>query len=346
MSLILDALKKSEKERKLGLVDKPAYHAPDGTPEPDNMAPPEKPRRPWALLVLAGIILAAGGGYVWEATKKNGAESLIEEETATTNPAPSTPKVVVPAEEKPAPVTTSPVKTETPPAKPKLPELASAEAYANRGWEAVNKGLFNQALSDFDLALGMEPGFILARFGRGWANEKQGDFDQAMMDYQKVLDLAPDHADAAIGHGVLLTYQGLFDQAATDFERAFNIADETLRPYAFLWLVTAQARAGTMNLDDLDKKAVDMDLTPWPGVLIRHILGHVNITAVLKEADHDDRDQRRERMVVTYYFLGEQALAEGLLAEAKGHFEKALATGMADYRQFAAAQKALDKINN
>ncbi|MDH5772303.1 MAG: hypothetical protein OEY84_04135, partial [Rhodospirillaceae bacterium] len=59
----------------------------------------------------------------------------------------------------PAPETkiASVLKTQKP--TPKLPPLNSATAYLDRGWNSMDRGLFNQAVADFSIAVEMEPGF-------------------------------------------------------------------------------------------------------------------------------------------------------------------------------------------
>lgn len=332
MSLILDALKKSEQDRKSGKDNRAIPNAPQAAPSPDFSAGAQHGKKKWPLILVIGLILGAGGYWLnrGEAPEPP-AKSVVQQ----------APK---PAPEKPAPPAPSPA-PETPPVTTSKPAaLPTAEAYDERGWEAISKGLYNQAGSDFDQALKMEPGFVHARFGRAWTHEKQGRYDEALFDYEKVMEQAPDHADAAIGHGVLLIYQGIYANAAQDFDRAFNVASDDLRPYAFLWLATAAARAGTLDRTDLEKKAAELNLTPWPGVLARHLLGRVDINTLMKEAEDGERDARRQKLVVAHYFLGEQALAEGNLASAQDHFEKALMTGMTDYRQYDAAREGLKKI--
>lgn len=67
-----------------------------------------------------------------------------------------------------------------------------AEAYSNRGMTYFAKGLFNQALEDYNMAIKLNPNLAQAYNNRGNVYSRRGLYKQAIADYNKALELNPE----------------------------------------------------------------------------------------------------------------------------------------------------------
>lgn len=58
-----------------------------------------------------------------------------------------------------------------------------------------------------------------------------------------------------------------------------------------------------------------------------------------------DKLQKPERQATGHFFLGIKALEDGKTDKARTHFEKVLATGAVQFRQYDAAKRELERLN-
>ncbi len=82
-------------------------------------------------------------------------------------------------------------------------DLNDADAYLNRGIVYQRKGQYDQAISDYNKALEINPRFAKAYNNRGLAYKKKGKYDQAISDYNKALEINPRYADAYLHRGIV-----------------------------------------------------------------------------------------------------------------------------------------------
>lgn len=225
------------------------------------------------------------------------------------------------------------------------PHLNTASAYVDRAWTSMDKGLYAQAIADLDRAVSLEPAFADAWFARGWANEKNGNERTAINDYGRAINAQPDHAFALFSRGFLNLYGGNARDAVVDFVRTQGVAtDESLRIYSHLWLYLARAEAGQNAQARLKDDANRETLANWPGPLVLHFMGAMNESAVLDSIEQGPADTLKERRATGYYFLGMAHRLSGDTARARAYFEKTLATGAVDFRQYEAAKRELDRL--
>lgn len=234
---------------------------------------------------------------------------------------------------------------------PPKPQAEVAKVFVDKAWSAIDKGFYNQALRDLDQAVKIEPNLADAWFARGWANEKSGKELSAIGDYARAIAAKPDHAMALFSRGYLNLYIGDARHAVTDFVRAQGVAkDPSFRLYSDLWLYLSRTRAQQGGLAQLGKDVATENLTPWPGPLVRHALGQIDEATVIAAIENDtgkaDKNpSKQERRCTGYFFLGISALLKGDKASARTTFEKVLATGAVQFRQYDAAKRELDLLN-
>ena len=68
-------------------------------------------------------------------------------------------------------------------------EPLSAKEYCNRGVSYFEKGQYDKAISDYNKALEIDPGFAKAILARGVAYYYKGEYDKASADVHKVQSL-------------------------------------------------------------------------------------------------------------------------------------------------------------
>lgn len=278
------------------------------------------------------------------------APSPTAQETAPPIPAPT--HVVKPAANPPAnsapekPVVKTVRPASSAPSTPHaLPALNSASGYVDRAWTSMDKGLYAQAIADLDRAVALEPAFADAWFARGWALEKSGDERKAVHDYGRTIDAQPDHAFALFSRGFLNLYGGKPRDAVVDFVRTQGVAnDDSLRMYTHLWLYLSRSRAGQPAKPPLKDAAARENLARWPGPLVLHFMDAMDESAVLNAIEQGPKAGLKERRATGYYFLGISAQMAGQVDQARRYFEKTLATGAVDFRQYDAAKRELDRL--
>ena len=72
-----------------------------------------------------------------------------------------------------------------------LPKLKNAQAYNNRGLAFFEKGQYDLAISDFSLAIAIDPKNATAYSNRGDTYLIKGQYDEAIADFSKVIEINP-----------------------------------------------------------------------------------------------------------------------------------------------------------
>jgi len=222
----------------------------------------------------------------------------------------------------------------------------TAQTLIDQAWVAIDKGFYNQALRDLNRAVALVPNAAEAWFARGWSNEKSGNELSAIGDYARAIAAKPNYAFALFSRGYLNLYIGNPSAAVTDFVRTQGAAqDSSLRLYSHLWLYLSRTRAGREAKARLAEDTRGEDLSPWPGPLVGYFLGQTDENRVLTAIASGPAQTRDERRSTGYFFLGIQALINGDQNRARRYFEKTLATGAVQFRQYDAAKRELDRLN-
>jgi lipoprotein NlpI len=210
--------------------------------------------------------------------------------------------------------------------------------YRNRGDEYRTKREFGRARADFNEALRLDPEFADAFVGRGLTYHAEGGYGHALADYGEALRLAPESADAFKGRALIYQAEGDYDHALADYGEAIRVSSEKAGMYryrgvAFLYhgdLAKALADLGQAHeLDSSDaysalwldivgyrnktpsqlkQAASTIDMTVWPGPLIRLFLGEADLAQTTAAANDDDPDTKQLEVCEVNFFAGELAL--------------------------------------
>jgi tetratricopeptide (TPR) repeat protein len=106
----------------------------------------------------------------------------------------------------------------------KQSESKDADFYINRGIAYYKKGQYDQATSDYDKALEINPRSAGAFYNRGLVYGKiKGQYDQAISDFTKALEINPRDAEAYVNRGNTYYLRNQYDQAISDYDKALEI---------------------------------------------------------------------------------------------------------------------------
>jgi protein O-mannosyl-transferase len=132
-------------------------------------------------------------------------------------------------------------------------EPMGAVAWNNLGNANINAGNLDEAVRNFDIALGINNGFSMAWFNRGTAEKKRGDtnkdsdhWKRALNDYDKAVQLQPVFPEAYFSRGLVRDLLGDVKGEIDDFKTAIDQNIEN--PQAYINYGVALGKAG--RLDD------------------------------------------------------------------------------------------------
>ena len=104
-----------------------------------------------------------------------------------------------------------------------LLEPDAPEAYDHLGITFNNRGQLDEAIRQFQEALRLDPSYADAHYNLGVAFYLQGRTDEAIRRFQEAIRLKPDHAEAHHNLGVTLGLKGQTDQAIRQFREALRL---------------------------------------------------------------------------------------------------------------------------
>jgi len=105
--------------------------------------------------------------------------------------------------------------------------------YKSRGRSYLEKGQNDDAISDFDKAIALNPKDAETYFFRGNAYYNKRQFDKAMSDYSKAIEINPRYTNAYYSRG--LYYQTIeeYRKAISDFDEVIKIDPENAYAYYY-----------------------------------------------------------------------------------------------------------------
>ena len=222
------------------------------------------------------------------------------------------------------------------------PPSRDASSLTSAGVRHLQMGEYDRAIRDFDRALALKPGLVVAWKHRGIAHRGKGDYERAVADYDHAITFAPNDArlltdrgttylllddyrraiqdfDRAIAlkpdlapalehRGRAHFYLGNFAQAAADLQRGLSF--DSTDAYAVIWLHLIRRRLKQNDAADFAAHAAPIDTAQWPAPIMRYFLGQLSADSLQKVVSVTDADGQAQGCVVAFY-LGEDALLRG-----------------------------------
>jgi tetratricopeptide (TPR) repeat protein len=98
-----------------------------------------------------------------------------------------------------------------------------AKSYNDQGLEALKKNQYDQAITDFNQAIKLNPKFDLAYNNRGFAYYSKKNYDKALADFNKAIALNPKYAVAYSNRGMIYSAKRDFNKAFADYNKAIQL---------------------------------------------------------------------------------------------------------------------------
>ena len=105
-------------------------------------------------------------------------------------------------------------------------EHAAAVQHNERGIALALAGLYEQAVTEFNKAVELDPEYAMAYNNRGDAYWNKGNFDRAIADYDKAIELDPGLAEAYGNRGFVYYLEGELTKAISDLEKCLELSDD------------------------------------------------------------------------------------------------------------------------
>lgn len=95
--------------------------------------------------------------------------------------------------------------------------------YINRALARYHQNNLKGSMSDYDLALDIDPNNFIGHYNRGLLRARIGDSNRALEDFDFVLSIDPDNMMATFNRGLLRSKTGDFSGAETDYTTVLNV---------------------------------------------------------------------------------------------------------------------------
>ncbi len=132
-------------------------------------------------------------------------------------------------------------------------DIISPEMYLKRGVAYYSKGNFNQAISDFNKAIKVDPNYSIAYLKRGLAFFEKKDIAQAISDYTKAIAINPAYEEAYYIRGLAYASQEKFEQAVSDYTKAIEINPDYVQAYINRGFINTNKGNLEQAISDFDK---------------------------------------------------------------------------------------------
>ena len=102
----------------------------------------------------------------------------------------------------------------------------AAGAFFARGFAHTDLGRHEEAISDYNEAIRLNPNFAEAYMARGFTNHNSGKHDEAISDYNEAIRLNPSPADAYLLRGLTKKALRKVEEAKVDYQTALKLAEQ------------------------------------------------------------------------------------------------------------------------
>lgn len=106
---------------------------------------------------------------------------------------------------------------------PPVPLDPRAASLVQAGRTALTAGNVDEAISDFEAALAIQPGHVAILLNLAEATRKQGMFGKALHYYRVALEIEPNNQYALAGEGAALVEKGAVEKARRNYDRLVQL---------------------------------------------------------------------------------------------------------------------------
>jgi lipoprotein NlpI len=222
----------------------------------------------------------------------------------------------------------------------------SAYLYDSRGILRDDLGDHAGAVADFNQAIALaQPTDKIARyyFDLGVSYWLVHDWATAIADDSEAIRHDANFVAAYLGRARSEYFAGKLDAAIADLTTALQLDSRDM--YGSLWLYIAEARAGKDAKGDLARRTQGVDLSEWPGPLIRVLRGDLKPNEVTLPVHNAAWQTKRDQCEEDFY-EAEMFLLSGDKTSAVTLFRAAVDTGVVEYYEYLAATVELERLTH
>jgi lipoprotein NlpI len=249
-----------------------------------------------------------------------------------------------------------------------------AEAFTTAGVTHLQMREYDRAIRDFDRALTLQPGLVVAWRNRALANRGKRDYERALGDYEQAMVFAPNDARLLTDRGATYVLLGEYQKAVRDFDRAITLrpdlapaieqrgrvhfylgnfaqsaadlqrglALDSADAYGTLWLHLVRQRLRQDDSQDFATHAAYVDTTQWPAPVVQYLAGRLGADSLRALAVAPDSTERSPRCVA--FYLGQVALLKGELTSAESLFQETRSSCPAELSEHKGAGAELQRL--
>ncbi len=135
---------------------------------------------------------------------------------------------------------------------------ADPREYYFRGNEYYEKGDYDKAIENYNMAIILNPSFMEAYFNRGLCYYNKKDYDKAIKNYTKAIELDPNNAVIYNNRGDAYYKLQKYDLAIKDYDRALDLNKKYLKAYYNRGLAYAVMEDYDSAINDFSK-VIELD---------------------------------------------------------------------------------------
>ncbi|MFH1267450.1 MAG: tetratricopeptide repeat protein [Planctomycetota bacterium] len=192
-----------------------------------------------------------------------------------------------------------------------------------RGLELVKKGMLDEALAEFDMAVKLQPDYLDGHVDAARVLVDKGMLDEATARLDKVLEFDPEHSETHFSLGVILARKGMVDEALAEFDLAVQFDSDHLEARVNAAVIRTEKGMLDEAMASL-KKTLEIDP--------KHSDAHGSLGVILARKGMMDEALTQFDMALklnpghlrAHANMGRILMLKGLLEEATTHFQAAL----------------------
>jgi lipoprotein NlpI len=182
-----------------------------------------------------------------------------------------------------------------------------AVIFNNRGLAYYNKKDYDQAIRDYDRAIGLQPNHSPAFVRRATTYQEKRQYERALADYEAATQVDPKFASER-PKAFLFFYLGHMTQSAEMFEQHIKSNPDDAWVILFRYLVEAKIGNSLAAARDLEVDATKLKERRWPSPIIDFHLGRIDEKAMFAAANDSDPKIKNEKTCAANFHAGESRL--------------------------------------
>ncbi|MEZ6066444.1 MAG: tetratricopeptide repeat protein [Planctomycetaceae bacterium] len=220
-------------------------------------------------------------------------------------------------------------------------------ALTNRGFVRILQRRYRDAEQDLTKSLEIDPQQATAFGLRGAARLHINQASGAVQDYQTAATLNPDTPAAFYDLGFAQFFARDYNAASVSVDQALDV-DPSI-PFLAPWQYTSMVFSGKQDeamqkFSGLESKAAGE--RTWFDLLTLYLMGKIEEPALRAAMTNENADDRRKQECEAHYFIGLRNASRQQQAEARKHFEQALASDVQYLSAYRGAMYAIDQFPN